>query len=510
MRRLSCAGAVAALVWLSAGLAAAATEPAREREPAVAGQFYPAERQSLAAAIAAYMADALPPRPERPLALIAPHAGYHYSGQIAADAFRQAADHEYDLVVILGTNHTTTPFDGVSVYQGAGYRTPLGLAPIDAPLAASLLASDEAFVFRDAVHKQEHSVEVQVPFVQTLFPRAKILAAVVGRPDPELCARFGKALARAVAGRRVLIVASSDLSHYPDYDDAVASDHATLSAMTRLDSTALLAAIDREMAQRRPGLSTCACGVAPVLAAVEAAKALGARRARVISYANSGDTSLGEPSRVVGYGAVAFYAGEGASDTSALARPPAGAPEAELSSGEQAALLAFARTSIERWLQTGTFPLARGFPPALTRKQGAFVTLKKGGELRGCIGHTSADRPLCQVVGAMALQAAFNDRRFRPLGADELAEVQIEISLLTPLVPVSGVEEIELGRDGVRLAKDGRSALYLPEVPLEQGWNREQTMEHLCRKAGLPGNAWRSGAELATFRTVLIREAGEE
>ena len=177
---------------------------------------------------------------------------------------------------------------------------------------------------------------------------------------------------------------------------------------------------------------------------------------------------------------------------------------------EQATLLAFARTSIERWLRTGTFPLARGFTPTLTRKQGAFVTLKKNGELRGCIGHTAEDRPLGQVVGAMALQAAFNDRRFRPLNEEELEQVKIEISLLTPLVPVGGVEEIELGRDGVKLIKDGRAALYLPEVAVEQGWDREEMMEQLCRKAGLPGDAWRSGAELATFRTVLFHEAGEE
>jgi AmmeMemoRadiSam system protein B/AmmeMemoRadiSam system protein A len=490
--------------------AAAPPAPAAERPPAVAGQFYPADPEALETAISTYLSDALPPRPDRPLALVAPHAGYHYSGQIAADAYRQAAGHEYDLVVILGTNHTAPAFDGVSVHQGAGYRTPLGLARIDRGIAAALLAADEAFVFWPTVHEREHSIEVQVPFAQTLFPRAKIVAAVVGRPDPKLCARFGKALARAVEGRKALIVASTDLSHYPNHDDAVAADHATLAAIARMDSGALLAVIDGEMAKRRPGLSTCACGTAPLLAAIEAAKALGATRARVISYANSGDTSIGEPTRVVGYGAVALLAGEGASDTSVLALPPPAPADVELTAEERATLLAFARTSIERWLLTGTFPLARGLTPTLMRRQGAFVTLKKDGNLRGCIGHTAEDRPLGQVVGAMAMQAAFNDRRFRPLGEDELEQIEIEISLLTPLVPVAGVEEIELGRDGVRLTKDGRGALYLPEVAVEQGWNREEMMEQLCRKAGLPGNAWRSGAELSTFRTVLIHEAGEE
>jgi len=510
IRRGARALAALALAGLACACAAASPPQEGERPPAVAGQFYPAERAALEKTISVYLADALPPRPERPLALVAPHAGYHYSGQIAADAYRQAAEHEYDVVVILGTNHTAPAFNGVSIYQGAGYRTPLGLARIDRPVAEALLAADEAFVYRPEVHEREHSVEVQVPFVQTVFPGATIVAAVVGRPDPALCARFGKALAEALEGRRALIVASTDLSHYPDHDDAVASDHATLAALARLDPGAFLSATERELARNRPGLSTCACGAAPVLATIEAARRLGAGRARVISYANSGDTPIGEPSRVVGYGAVALLAGEGKSDTSALVLPPDVSADVELTDGEREILLAFARTSIERWLLTGTFPLARGFSPTLMRRQGAFVTLKKDGELRGCIGHTAEDQPLGQVVGAMALQAAFNDRRFRPLGEEELDQVEIEISLLTPLVPVGSVEEIVLGRDGVRLTKDGRGALYLPEVAVEQGWNREQMMEHLCRKAGLPADAWKSGAELAVFRTVLFGEADEE
>jgi AmmeMemoRadiSam system protein B/AmmeMemoRadiSam system protein A len=486
-----------------------AEAPALERPPAVAGKFYPADAAELSKAIEAYLDAALPPRGARPVALIAPHAGYHYSGQIAADAFRQAADHEFDLVVILGANHSAPAFDGVSVYGGAGYRTPLGLAALDRPLAEALAAADEAFRWRPRVHQQEHSVEVHVPFVQTVFPKAKIVTAVVGTPDPALCARFGKALARLLQERKALIVASSDLSHYPGYDDAVAADRSTLAAMATLDSSVVVKTTEAELRRGRPGLSTCACGKAPVLAAISAARALGATRAEVISYANSGDVAIGDPARVVGYGAVTLLRGKGESDTSALRRPPAVPADQPLSADEKKALLAFARHTIERYLDSGTLALARGFAPTLARKQGVFVTLKKDGQLRGCIGHRDADRPLAQVVGAMALQAAFNDRRFRPVRPEEMEEIEVEISLLTPLVTVKSVDAIELGRDGIFLTKNGRAALYLPEVAVEQGWNREETMQHLCRKAGLPPDAWRDGAELQTFRTVLITESGE-
>jgi AmmeMemoRadiSam system protein B/AmmeMemoRadiSam system protein A len=510
MRRGLTAGLMAVLLALAlSAVRGAVTSEPPERAPAVAGQFYPADKAGLAKTVRAYLDSALPPRPERPVALVAPHAGYHYSAQIAADAWRQATDHEYDVVVILGTNHTAPAFNGVSVFGGAGYRTPLGLARIDRKLAGALTGDGSAgFAWRPHVHTREHSIEVQVPFAQTVFPGVPMVTAIVGEPDPALCARFGKALAQALRGRRALIVASSDLSHYPDYDDAVATDHATLTALVKLDSAALLKTIDAELRRGRPGLSTCACGKAPLLAAIEAAKALGATRARVVSYANSGDVAIGDPTRVVGYGAVALYAGDGASDTSALATPAPAPADRPLTAADREALLVFARSTIHRYLESGTLALARGFGPTLRRKQGAFVTLKKSGELRGCIGHTAADRPLCQVVGSMALQAAFNDRRFRPLLAEELDEIDIEISLLTPMKPVDGVEQIELGRDGIQLSKNGRSALYLPEVAVEQGWNREQTLEHLCQKAGLPPDAWRSGAELQTFRTVLIRESG--
>ena len=499
------------VLWLGVTallVASALPAGARERPPAKAGQFYPGEAGPLKAAVRAFLADALPARGERPIGLVVPHAGYVYSGQIAADAYRQASDHDYDLLVILGTNHTTAGFKGMSVYQGSGYRTPLGVARIDEDAARALLEADPSFSFRPEVHQSEHSVEVQVPFVQVAFPGVPIVAAVIGQPDLARAERFGRAVARALADRKILIVASSDFSHYPSYDDAVAVDHATVAAIAAMDAGAVWSAVTEQMVGRRPNLSTCACGEGAILVAMTAARELGAQRGVVLSYANSGDAVFGGPDRVVGYAAVAFTAGSGGPDTQALRTPPPAPASAELTEEDRQYLLRLARETITRYLQTETVPLPRAASPALRRRQGAFVTLEKHGELRGCIGHMAEDTPLALTVARMALHAAMQDRRFRPVRAVELPAIQVEISVLTPRRQVSGPEAIVVGRDGVVIEKAGRSAVFLPQVAPEQGWGREEMLAKLCLKAGLPADCWHRETTFFTFQAVVFGERG--
>jgi AmmeMemoRadiSam system protein B/AmmeMemoRadiSam system protein A len=491
---------------LSAGAGAAAKDMIRK--PAVAGQFYPADRDKLSGAVTGYLGDALPPTGEKPIAIVCPHAGYIFSGQIAADAYRQAAGFTYDTVVILGVNHTTAGFDGISVYPSGGFETPLGVAQVDEALAARVMAADQRFGYDPRVHEREHSVEVQVPFVQTVFPKAKILPVVVGTQDADLCARFGEALADAAGGKSILIVASSDLSHYPRYEDAVRVDGATLEAIASLDANNFRSVTAGSMNKGIPALVTCACGESPILAAMAAAKKLGAKGAEIVSCANSGDTSVADRSRVVGYGAVVFVAGSDVTEPpprpSAAARDDAGKG---LTAEEKTSLLAFARETIRRYLETETVPLARGFDPALERNCGVFVTLKEHGDLRGCIGHMMEDLPLAQVTGYCALQAAFNDPRFSPLESDELPAVEIEISVLTPYKPVKGYEDIQIGRDGVLMEKDGRSAVFLPQVAVEQGWTRDEMLSQLSLKAGLSRDAWKKDAAFQTFQATAFSES---
>jgi AmmeMemoRadiSam system protein B/AmmeMemoRadiSam system protein A len=504
------------IIIAAALFAGAAATPARTagtvkagvRHPAVSGQFYPADPDKLRASIDCFLEDAVDRFDEKPVAIVCPHAGYIFSGQIAADAYSQAAKHSYDLVVIVGVNHTTGGFRGVSVYPSDGYRTPLGVAEIDEELAGRLIEADDDFVFEKRVHEREHSVEVQVPFVQRLFPATPIVTAIVGSPDPRLCEKFGLTLARLVRDRSALLVASCDLSHFPVYGDAVDVDKKTLEAFSTLEPGAVRSAIEKEMRRGVENLSTCACGEASVLAVMTAARELGADGAQILSYANSGDTVMGDRARVVGYGAVAFVTGAESAEVPALRHSPA-ADEEEIiiAPHHREALLAFARRTIRQYLDGGTAPLARGFDPALDIEKGAFVTLRKGGDLRGCIGHMNADLPLSQVVGYCALQAAFNDRRFSPLGPDELDEIDIEVSVLTPYKRVDGYGDIEIGRDGVLMMKDDRSAVFLPSVAVEQGWTLEETLAQLSRKAGLPRDAWKDEATFYTFQAIVFGES---
>jgi MEMO1 family protein len=507
MLRLSLSLLVISLCFTGAGRADKVPDSV-VREPAVAGKFYPDAPAKLRLAIEKFLQDAVPVKVKDPMAIIVPHAGYLYSGQICADGFKQVRQQMVEVVVILGTNHTSPNFQKIALYSGDGFRTPLGTAAIEKNIISSLMRADPADCTLDkSVHKSEHSVEVLVPFVQVIFPQAKMVPVIVGSPDIKMCTRFGEVLAKVLKNKRALIVASSDLSHYPASEDANIVDRETLAAITKLDPAAFRSTVQAQRDRAISNLATSACGEAPILAAMAAARSLGAKRGAVISYANSGDGSIGEPSRVVGYGAVVFTAEGEREGSSILAQPMVAVPSASLRSADKKALLAFARETLSRFFLTDTLPLARGFSANLQQPRGVFVTLKKKGELRGCIGRIIGYEPLGKLVGAMTIQAAFNDRRFRPLTAEELNDTDIEISVLTPMKQVAGVVDIVVGRDGVLLSKKGRSAVFLPQVAIEQGWNREELLDNLCQKAGLAAGSWKKEAQLSTFQAVVFSES---
>jgi hypothetical protein len=486
------------MLMLGAAMVAATAAPGgAERPPAVAGSFYPADRAELAAQVQRFLAQAHAPIGGRPLAIVAPHAGYAYCGPVLGEAWRQAAGQDYDLIVILGTNHRVAGLDAPIVWPDGAWRTPLGTIAVDAAAARALLAADPACRSATAPHGTEHSLEVQLPFAQTVYPRLPILPVLVATQDPAKCERLGRALAAALRGRRPLIVASSDLSHYPVAADAERIDRATLAAIAALDPAALTRSINAAMRGGVRELATCACGEAPIRAALAAAAALGATRGVVVAYANSAQTPGGDPLRVVGYGAVACFAGP----------PPAPPAAPPLSAADRVLLLRLARETIRRHFDGGgNAPGPECATPALSEPRGAFVTLKRDGALRGCIGHLGQDLPLCRVVREMATAAAFQDRRFPPLARAELAGVTIEISALTRPRAIDGLAEIVIGRDGVILRKGMRSAVFLPQVAVEQGWDRDTLLTQLALKAGLPADAWREGAEFQTFQAEVFGE----
>jgi AmmeMemoRadiSam system protein A len=244
-----------------------------------------------------------------------------------------------------------------------------------------------------------------------------------------------------------------------------------------------------------------------MLVAMRAAKALGAGRATIVSYANSADTAIGDADRVVGYGAVAFHRDTAKQAPGVFGEPPRGATGPP-TRAEKEALLALARGTFTQFLESQTLPLPRDVPADLQgRRQGAFVTLKTHGQLRGCIGRIIHDGPLPQLVSMVAFEAAFRDPRFPPLGRSELAGVEVEISLLTPPRQIAAPREIVVGRDGVVLRRSGRSAVFLPQVATEQGWTREKMLDELCLKAGLAERCWTDRAELATFQAEVFGES---
>jgi AmmeMemoRadiSam system protein B/AmmeMemoRadiSam system protein A len=502
------------IVVVGLTLAACLESPGRATPPdqtirpsAVAGQFYPSDAGKLKAAVDGFLRDAPQPRVTDVVAIVVPHAGYVFSGQIAADAYRQVAGQSIDTVVILGVNHTGSGANRISVFDGAGYQTPLGVAAVDRDLATAIVGAGAGAVFDSAAHASEHSIEVQVPFVQQVFPKAKIVPIVVGVTDPGTCARFGRALGKTLTGRRVLLVASSDLSHYPPQSDAVMTDARTLEAIASLEPDGLSAAVSRAEQAGVRNLMTCACGEAPIRVAMEAARALGANRGTVVSYANSGDTLPGDRDRVVGYGSVVFSRGEQGTDTAVLVRPPA-ETSGSLDVADKRVLLRLARDTITRYLMADMLPLPRGGSPKLLRTAGTFVTLKAHGDLRGCIGRIDGEGTLVRLVSAMAYESAFDDPRFPKLRTDELRDIEVEVSVLTPMKQVSGPEAIVVGRDGVVLRAGGRSAVFLPQVATEQGWTREQMLDQLALKAGLSERAWRNKtATFLTFQADVFSEA---
>ncbi|MFQ6091693.1 MAG: AmmeMemoRadiSam system protein B [bacterium] len=470
------------------------------RQSVIAGSWYPGDPGSLAAEVGRFLKNVEKVRIEGELlALICPHAGYRYSGQVAAYSYKLLAGKKTETVVLIGPSHRY-PFKGFSVYDKGGYQTPLGLVPINVELASALIKSNELIKFIPQAHLAEHSIEIQLPFLQHMLTSFDFVPVVVGPYSSiEDCQIFSNALVELISSREnTIIVASSDMSHYPPYEEAVRVDREMLSAVESFDLMRVVDTDAKMLKQNIPNLSCTFCGFNPVVVTLMAAKRLGANEVKVLKYANSGDRPGGDKNRVVGYGAVAIYRKDEIG--SKLEFEPLG-QEA------QQVVLRMAREAIETYLSTGGLPEYKPELPVLNEKRGVFVTITKHGRLRGCIGYHGNDVPLYKLVPDRAIAAAVKDSRFPPLSPNELDEIKIKVSVyLTNVYRIKGLDEFELGKQGIILRKGGRGATYLPEVPVEAGWTKEEEMEHLCRKAGLPPGAWKEGAELYVYSTQVFGE----
>jgi AmmeMemoRadiSam system protein B/AmmeMemoRadiSam system protein A len=464
------------------------------RAAAVAGSFYPADPVELGRMVDDLLADAAPAALDNVLALVAPHAGYLYSGAVAAHAYGLLQGRRFHRVVVLAPSHYEV-LRFASVYDGAAYSTPLGQVPVDHGFAAKLAGATRSIRLSAAGHapstdRGEHAVEVQLPFLQRTLGRFVLVPIVMGDQRYEACRSIANALADIIDGTPTLIVASSDLSHFHPYREAIDLDHKTLRLVKEYDYLNLARKLEMGAAE--------ACGGGPVVAAMIAAERLGATRATVLRYANSGDAA-GDKHRVVGYGAAALWNS-----------PMPQREEAELSESEQDALLEIARSSVERAIRGGRRrESSSGGVAALERERGAFVTLTSHGRLRGCIGYVTPMKPLYAVVADMAVLAATRDPRFQPVCAAELPDLEYEISVLSPVRRVLDLHEIRIGRDGLLVRRGTREGLLLPQVAREYQWDLPTFLEQTCRKAGLRARAWQdSETDLFRFTAQVFGKPG--
>jgi len=457
------------------------------RQPAVAGRFYPETRSELETVVSQHLGTVLhdPDHPV-PKAIIAPHAGFIYSGPIAASAYAllEPAKNTINRVVLLGPCHRVG-IEGLALSGADAFSTPLGDVKIDHSRDEELLQLRQVEIF-DPTHDQEHSLEVHLPFLQTVLEHFELIPFVVGATPPE---QVFEVLDKLWGGPETLIVISSDLSHYHDYDTAKTLDNATATAIENFAPEQIS--------------SNGACGRFAIAGLLIAAKNKHLS-VETLDLRNSGDTA-GPTGKVVGYGAWAFYENseqETATDSSE-----------DILKTHGRTLMDIATRSIVHGLETGT-PLTIDtgrFHPELQQQGACFVTLHKAGQLRGCIGSPEAHRPLAEDVAVNAFRAAFRDPRFNPLDLDELADISLSISLLSKQTPMAFRDEADFfaqirpGVDGLIIEDGPCRALFLPSV-WEQLPDTGSFVTRLKMKAGMSSNHWSPDFRAWRFTASEITE----
>lgn len=453
------------------------------REPAVAGTFYPAERQTLQTTVDDLLARAaIPPVEGDLVALIVPHAGYIYSGATAAHSYKRLRGTAVRRVILIGPAHRV-PVDGAAIFAQGSWRTPLGEVPIEERLARGLL--DPAAGVRDDPRPfaGEHSLEVQLPFLQRVLGSFSIVPILIGKPSAATIGSLSARIAGLLhADPGTMLICSTDLSHFHDAATAQVKDALIIDTVRRMAAGDLEAAL-------RSGRGE-ACGGWPLLLAMAAARGAGATTGTLYRQADSAEAS-GDATRVVGYAAMGLY------------RTP-------LTVDRGKELLRLARRTVTAQVKGEPLPEPACDDPRLAADGAAFVTLRgKSGELRGCIGTIQPVEPLCRSVRNNAIAAAARDRRFTPVRPDELAGLEVEITVLSPLEPVADPGEIRIGTHGVYLRARGTSSVFLPQVATEQGWDLDTTLRQLARKAGLSPDGWREGQLFRFTAEVIHEEPGE-
>jgi len=476
------------------------------KESNVAGSFYPGDPEELNRQIDGFLGEANPePINGEIFALISPHAGYGYSGKTAAFGYKLIKGRRYKTVVVIAPSHHYA-FSGISVYPEGAFRTPLGDLEIDKDFTSILLSSNYSDIsFDPEAFRKEHAVEVQLPFLQKTLsnfsrssakisdgipPEAgKIVPIVMGDCTFLDCQNLAQALKKAIGARKdVLIVASTDMYHGYDFQEAENVDKLTLAALNKLDPEGLYYGLRDGKLQF--------CGGFGVVATLILAKELGHNKAIILKHTNSAEVTGNKTKGIWTVGYVSCVIDQQKGDLPML------------NDTQKKQLLQIARDSIQTYLTTGKKLEIKEADRLLSQEMGAFVTLRSHTELRGCIGNLIGSEPLYLTVRDMAIEAATGDQRFPKVSLGELKNIEIEISVLSSIKRITDPNQIILGTHGVLVKKGINSGVFLPQVATESGWSRDEFLDNLCaHKAGLASDAWKDkSTQLYIFNAEVFSE----
>jgi len=481
------------------------------RQPLLAGSWYEGSKESLSKQIdvlADKAKEIIKTTPEKPLvALIVPHAGYIYSGMGAAAGYQLLRKYEYEHIIILAFSHSLY-HTSIAVSNFDKYKTPLGEIDVDLAFANELLKHKEIFETIPQIDSREHSMEIQLPFIQKYAPKAKVLGLYVGNLSKK---QFSEAadILKNYLKPKTLFVVSSDFTHYGENYGYIPfpPDKNVKRNLSNLDGGAVSEIISYnaqgfEDYVRQTGATIC--GKNPIILLLHILKAAGKDiKGTLISYYTSGDV-VGDFTNSVSYVTIGFYENSTKDESRRDEKK-----DDPLNDEEKKILLKLARESIKYYFEHNELMTVKEqeikLTPALKEIRGAFVTLKINNNLRGCIGHIQGIQELYKDVIENAVNAAFNDPRFLPLSREELPKVEIEISALTPPTKIKSLDEIIIGKHGLIIKKGFNSGVFLPQVPVEQGWNKTQYLENLCYKAGLSKDDYKQ-ADLYIFTAEVFSE----
>jgi MEMO1 family protein len=473
-----------------------------DRQPVAAGKFYPADKETLLTDLSQLFKTCKKSALSMNVrAIVSPHAGYIYSGRVAASAFSSIPkDAVYKNIFIIGSSHVMY-FNGASVYNSGDYLTPLGRVIVNKEIANNLILKNKVFNFPTDAHIKEHSIENQLPFVQYYFENIPpVIPIIIGTDDQNTIKKIAEALQPWFVPENLFII-SSDFSHYPSYDDAIVTDKLTAEGFASGNIRTFLSQLDKNSAKGINGLATSMCGWTSGLSLLYLSEGNKNLAIKLVDYSNSGDVPSAGKSEVVGYNALVMYENN-KSESSVTGSSFSFTKE------EKKKLFKIVRNTLEtKFFNDKKYIIDEAsLPEALKQPMGAFVTLKIKGSLRGCIGRFTSSDPLYNVVQESSLSSAFDDPRFTPLTKQEYINTDIEITVLGPLKKIENINEIVLGKHGIYIKKGNNSGTMLPQVAIENKWTLEEFLGYTSKeKAGLGWYGWKD-AEIYIYEGVVLEE----